>query len=99
HALPRLCCPVRRSSDIVEAPAGPPASEASHAMTPKMLTEDGSAFTSSLYRDVTAGLPSETEHILGDLSLKATELAVATPLLDLKIGRGQVWTPVTIRCR
>lgn len=71
--------------EAVAAAAGHPVSEASHAMTLKMLTEDGSAFTSSLYRDVTAGLPSETEHILGDLAAKAEELGVATPLLDLTL--------------
>lgn len=71
--------------EAVAAAAGHSVSEASHTMTIKMLTEDGSAFTSSLYRDVTAGLPSETEHILGDLSLKAEELGVATPLLDLTL--------------
>ncbi|UZD63478.1 ketopantoate reductase family protein [Brevibacterium sp. JSBI002] len=71
--------------EAVAAAAGHPVSEASHAMTIKMLTEDGSAFTSSLYRDVMAGLPSETEHILGDLSIKAEDLEVATPLLDLTL--------------
>ena len=71
--------------EAVAATAGHPVSEASHAMTLKMLTEDGSAFTSSLYRDVTAGLPSETEHILGDMALKAAELGVPTPLLDLTL--------------
>ena len=71
--------------EAVAAAEGHPVSEASHAMTIKMLTEDGSAFTSSLYRDVMAGLPSETEHILGDLSIKAEDLGVATPLLDLTL--------------
>ena len=71
--------------EAVAAAAGHSVSEQSHAMTLKMLTEDGSAFTSSLYRDVTAGLPSETEHILGDLARTAGELGVATPLLDLTL--------------
>ncbi|WP_426936424.1 ketopantoate reductase family protein [Brevibacterium sp. LE-L] len=71
--------------EAVADAAGHPVSEQSHAMTLKMLTEDGSAFTSSLYRDVTAGLPSEAEHILGDLALRADELGAATPLLDLTL--------------
>ncbi|UVI37515.1 ketopantoate reductase family protein [Brevibacterium spongiae] len=71
--------------EAVAAAAGHPVSEKSHAMSVKMLTEDGSAFTSSLYRDVTAGLPSEAEHILGDLSTKAAGLGVQTPLLDLTL--------------
>lgn len=71
--------------EAVAAAAGHPVSEKAHAMSVGMLTEDGSAFTSSLYRDVTAGLPSETEHILGDLEHKATGLGVDTPLLDLTL--------------
>ena len=71
--------------EAVATAADHPVSERSHAMTVSMLTEAGSAFTSSLYRDVTAGLPSETEHILGDLALKAADLGVSTPLLDLTL--------------
>ena len=51
----------------------------------QLLTEPGSAFTSSLYRDVAAGNATETEHILGDLQDRARRLAVATPLLDLTL--------------
>ena len=71
--------------EAVAAAAAHPVSERSHAMTVSMLTETGSAFTSSLYRDVTAGLPSEAEHILGDLARKAADLGVSTPLLDLTL--------------
>src|SRR5699024_7542949 len=71
--------------EAVAAAAGHPVSERSHAMTVSMLTEAGSAFTSSLYRDVTAGLQSETEHILDDLALKTAELVVSNPLLDLTL--------------
>ncbi|KGF78159.1 2-dehydropantoate 2-reductase, partial [Massilia sp. JS1662] len=49
------------------------------------LTDPGSAFTSSLYRDLSAGLPSEAEHILGDLARRVRELNVQTPLLDLTL--------------
>lgn len=71
--------------EAVATAAGHPVSEKSHAVTVKMLTEEGSAFTSSLYRDVTAGLDSEAEHILGDLAAKAAGLGVRTPLLDLTL--------------
>src|SRR5699024_12668590 len=71
--------------ETVATAADHPVSERSHAMTVSMLTDAGSSFTSSLYRDVTAGLPSETEHILGDLALKAAVLGVSTPLLDLTL--------------
>ncbi|WP_209325235.1 ketopantoate reductase family protein [Brevibacterium renqingii] len=71
--------------ESVAAAASHPVSARSHEMTVSMLTAEGSEFTSSLYRDVTAGLPSEAEHILGDLARKAAELGVDTPLLDLTL--------------
>lgn len=71
--------------EAVAAAAGHPVSARSNEMTLAMLTAEGSAFTSSLYRDVTAGLPSETEHILGDLAATAQRLDVPTPLLDLTL--------------
>ncbi|MCD1284527.1 MULTISPECIES: 2-dehydropantoate 2-reductase [unclassified Brevibacterium] len=71
--------------EAIAAAAGHPVSKSSREMTLSMLTAAGSDFTSSLYRDVTAGLPSETEHILGDLARAASELGVATPLLDLTL--------------
>ncbi|WP_260606731.1 ketopantoate reductase C-terminal domain-containing protein [Streptomyces sp. WAC08241] len=37
----------------------------------------------SLYRDLTAGRPTEVEHLFGDLTARARALGVATPLLDL----------------
>jgi 2-dehydropantoate 2-reductase len=71
--------------EAVATAAGHSVSEKSHAMAVSMLTAERSSFTSSLYRDVTSGLPSETEHILGDLAAKAAGLGVATPLLDLTL--------------
>ncbi|WP_461189334.1 ketopantoate reductase family protein [Arthrobacter sp. Z4-13] len=72
-------------TEAVAAAAGHPVSDAAHAQAVGILTEPGSAFTSSLYRDLTAGLPSEAEHILGDLARRARELDVPTPLLDLTL--------------
>lgn len=71
--------------EAVAAAGGHPVSANSRDMTLSMLTAEGSSFTSSLYRDVTSGLPSETEHILGHLASKADDLGVATPLLDLTL--------------
>lgn len=71
--------------EAVAAAGGHPVSAQARKMTLSMLTAEGSAFTSSLYRDVTAGLPSETEHILGHLARTAADLGVATPLLDLTL--------------
>jgi 2-dehydropantoate 2-reductase len=72
-------------TEAVAAAAGHPVSGAGHAQAVGLLTEPGSAFTSSLYRDLTAGLPSEAEHILGDLARRARDLNVPTPLLDLTL--------------
>ncbi len=48
-----------------------------------VVTEAGSAFASSMYRDLTEGSATEGEHILGDLVARARRFGVATPLLDL----------------
>lgn len=77
-----------RIVDELEAVAnagGHPVSAKARTMTLSMLTAEDSAFTSSLYRDVTSGLPSETEHILGHLASTAADLGVPTPLLDLTL--------------
>lgn len=47
------------------------------------VTQPGSPTTSSLYRDLVAGQPTEVEHIFGDLVARARALSVATPVLDL----------------
>ena len=72
-------------TEAVAAAAGHPVSDAGHGQAVGLLTERASAFTSSLYRDLSAGLPSEAEHILGDLALRARELDVPTPLLNLTL--------------
>ncbi|WP_163165467.1 2-dehydropantoate 2-reductase [Arthrobacter sp. Alg241-R88] len=72
-------------TEAVAAAAGHSVSDAAHAQAIGILTEPGSAFTSSLYRDLSAGLPSEAEHILGDLARRARNLNVPTPLLDLTL--------------
>jgi 2-dehydropantoate 2-reductase len=72
-------------TEAVAAAAGHPVSDAGHKQAVGLLTQPGSAFTSSLYRDLRAGLPSEAEHILGDLARRARDLNVPTPLLDLTL--------------
>ncbi len=49
------------------------------------LTQPGSTFTSSLYRDATAGLANEAEHILGDFARRSRELGLEAPLVDLAL--------------
>ena len=45
------------------------------------LTDRASQVTSSMYRDMMAGLPTEAEHILGDFVLRAESYGVDAPLL------------------
>lgn len=72
-------------TEAVAAASGHPTTAAGHDQSVAMFTEPGSTFTSSLYRDVTGGHATETEHILGDLQDRAHELGVDTPLLDLTL--------------
>jgi len=72
-------------AEAVAAAAGHPVPEKEHALSVRMLTEPGSSFTSSLYRDVTAGLPHEGEHILGQLVARAEALGVEVPLARLAL--------------
>jgi 2-dehydropantoate 2-reductase len=63
--------------------AGHPLPDERYAFTREVLTEPGSAGTSSLYRDRQGGRRTEAEHILGDLTRRGRALGVDTPLLDL----------------
>ncbi|OIV38052.1 2-dehydropantoate 2-reductase [Mangrovactinospora gilvigrisea] len=69
---------------VAEA-AGHPLSERRRSAVTAMVTQQGSTATASLYRDAAAGLPTEGEHILGDLTRRARALSVPTPLLDLAV--------------
>jgi 2-dehydropantoate 2-reductase len=51
------------------------------AFVKAQLTAADSGTTSSMYRDLTAGLPVEAEQIVGDLVARAEAKGVATPLL------------------
>ncbi|MFD7894708.1 ketopantoate reductase family protein [Streptomyces sp. NPDC059743] len=67
----------------VSAAAGFPLTEERRATTEGTLTQPDSPFAPSFYRDVTAGRSTEVEHVFGDLTRRAAELSVATPLMDL----------------
>jgi 2-dehydropantoate 2-reductase len=54
------------------------------------LTEAGSKATSSMYRDLCAGLPVEAAQILGDLVARAVAKGLVTPLL------GAAWTNLDV---
>ncbi|MFI0980650.1 2-dehydropantoate 2-reductase [Streptomyces sp. NPDC021093] len=63
--------------------AGHPLPDDLRAFATETATGAGSPLTTSLYRDVVAGLPSEAEHLFGDLTDRARTLGVGTPLLDV----------------
>ncbi|OLT13866.1 2-dehydropantoate 2-reductase [Pseudonocardia sp. CNS-139] len=67
----------------VSAAAGFPVPPEELAATTQTITRPGSPFAASMYRDVTGGLPTEVEQILGDLVARAAALGVEVPLLDL----------------
>lgn len=67
----------------VSAAAGFPVPDAELAATTSTVTQAGSPFAPSIYRDVVGGRPTEVEHVFGDLVRRARALSVATPLLDL----------------
>jgi 2-dehydropantoate 2-reductase len=67
----------------VSTAAGFPLPDKEYAATEAMATKPGSPVTSSMYRDVVAGRPTEVEHVFGDLVSRARTLGVETPLLDL----------------
>ncbi|WP_051299483.1 ketopantoate reductase family protein [Arthrobacter castelli] len=72
-------------TESVAAAAGYPVSESGHQQSLDILTAPGSAFTSSVYRDLQSGQAVEAEHLLGSLSARARTLNVDTPFLDLAV--------------
>ncbi|MFF1384292.1 ketopantoate reductase family protein [Arthrobacter sp. NPDC058288] len=76
---------VLAEAGAVSAAAGYPVPDREKQLSVDMLTQPGSTFTSSLYRDVVAGLPGEAEHLLGDFTRRARVLGADTPLIDLAL--------------
>jgi 2-dehydropantoate 2-reductase len=81
---------VIEETERVAAAAGYPASAAAHAASLEMFTEEGSVFTSSLYRDVLAGSPHEGEHLLGQYAAVADRLGAEIPLTRLALTQLRV---------
>ena len=67
----------------VSAAAGFPVPQSEFDNTTRMITEPGSSFASSMYRDVSGRHHTEAEHLLADLTSRARALHVPTPILDL----------------
>jgi 2-dehydropantoate 2-reductase len=69
----------------VAAAAGYPVPDAEEERTGAMLTEAGSSFASSMYRDLRQGRPVEVDTILADLTARGRPHGVSTPLLDAAV--------------
>lgn len=69
---------ISETAAVAEA-AGHPVTGAELAFTTSTVTSPGSPLTPSLYRDLVAGAPTEADHVLTDLTLRARALGVATP--------------------
>lgn len=82
---PEFVAAVLAEGAAVAAAAGFPVPEAELAGDQAFLSQPHSPFTSSLHRDVTAGLSHEGEHIVGDFSRRAAELGIPTPLTNLAL--------------
>lgn len=72
-------------TEQVAAAAGHPMPGPEHDAMVGMLSTPGSGLTSSLYRDVTAGLPHEGEHLLVAFVATAAGLGVDIPLTALAL--------------
>jgi 2-dehydropantoate 2-reductase len=67
----------------VAAASGHPLARADYERPLATVTAAGAPTTSSMFRDLTAGAPTEVEQIVGDLAEQGRWTGVATPLLDL----------------
>jgi 2-dehydropantoate 2-reductase len=74
--------------------ASRPLSEPFKAQVLSLLTDRGSSLTSSMYRDMKGGYPVEADQIIGDLVVRATEKAIATPLLSAALTRLRVYEEI-----
>lgn len=80
---------IEETERVAEA-AGYTVTPAAHAASLEMFTEEGSVFTSSLYRDVLAGTSHEGEHLLGQFAAVADRAGVKVPLARLALTQLRV---------
>lgn len=81
---------IAECADIATA-AGHPPRDAARSGAESTLTERGSTFTTSLYRDRAAGLEVEADQILGDLVARAEAFGVSAPLLAAADARLEIY--------
>ncbi|MGI4801328.1 MAG: ketopantoate reductase family protein [Janthinobacterium lividum] len=75
----------------VATAAGYPPNAATDERVRTTLTGKNSPFATSMYRDLTAGLPVEAEQILGDMVKRAQGFGQATPLLDAALVQLRIY--------
>lgn len=75
----------------IAAVSGHPVSESQLAAYRKQLTERGSGLMASMLRDVERGGPTEADHILGDMVVRAQNKEVDAPLLRLAYSHLQAY--------
>ena len=75
----------------IAAVSGYPVSESQLAAYRKQLTEHGSGLMASMLRDIERGGPTEADHILGDMVVRAQANAVDAPMLRLAYSHLQAY--------
>jgi 2-dehydropantoate 2-reductase len=83
----------------IAAACGHPPSEGLLDRHTGLMTQAGSALTSSMYRDMRRGAHVEAEHILGDLRRRAVERNVAAPLLEAALVNLRIYEAALGRAR
>lgn len=75
----------------IAAVSGYPVSESQLAAYRRQLTEHGSSLMASMLRDMERGGPTEADHILGDMVVRAQANAVDAPMLRLAYSHLQAY--------
>lgn len=78
---------VLKEPAAVSGAAGHPLSEAAHAGLLATLSQQGSPFAPSMYRDVAQGRPTEVDHVLASLAAQGRRYGLTTELLDAAVVR------------
>jgi 2-dehydropantoate 2-reductase len=65
----------------IAAASGHPMPDDELARIRATMTQEGSPFAASMYRDLSQGYPVEADHIIGDLVTRAQDHGLAVPLL------------------
>ncbi len=80
---PEFATAVVTEAAAVAAAAGHPLAEDALVELRAVVTQPGSPYVPSMYRDLSTGRPTEVEHVFGDLVARADALGIDVPLLGL----------------